>query len=312
GRLALVALGVEREVDHHDRVLLDDADQENDADDRDDGEVLPRCHQREQRTDAGRRQCRENRQWMDEALIEYAKHDVDGDDRGQDQKELVRQRRLEGERRTLEIRDDAERLADLDLRLLDRGDRLAERGARREVERDRRRRKLSEMRNLQRRGLLPHLRQDRERHRRRADRGGQVDVPQRLQRVLQRRIGLQDHALLVGVGEDGRDDALTVGIVERIVDGGRRDAEARCLVAVDLDEDRQALCREVGRDIAELRQRSELVDQFGRPFRELYGIGVLEDELVLRLGDGAFDGQVLHRLHVERDAGQVAGGVLEP
>ena len=32
-RLAFVALGVEREVDHHDRVLLDDADQQDDADD---------------------------------------------------------------------------------------------------------------------------------------------------------------------------------------------------------------------------------------------------------------------------------------
>jgi hypothetical protein len=30
------ALGLEREVDHHDRVLLHDADQEHDADDRDD------------------------------------------------------------------------------------------------------------------------------------------------------------------------------------------------------------------------------------------------------------------------------------
>ena len=32
-RHAFVALGVEREVDHHDRVLLDDADQQDDADD---------------------------------------------------------------------------------------------------------------------------------------------------------------------------------------------------------------------------------------------------------------------------------------
>ncbi len=56
----------------------------------------------------------------------------------------------------------------------------------------------------------------------------------------------------------------------------------------------------------------ELVDQLRRPFGELRGIGVLQDELVLRLGDGAFDGQILHRLHVERDAGQRAGRVLDP
>src|SRR3546814_6593749 len=33
-RQAFVTLRIEREVDHHDRVLLDDADQQNDADDR--------------------------------------------------------------------------------------------------------------------------------------------------------------------------------------------------------------------------------------------------------------------------------------
>ena len=35
----LDALGLEREVDHHDRVLLDDAEQQHDADERDDAEV---------------------------------------------------------------------------------------------------------------------------------------------------------------------------------------------------------------------------------------------------------------------------------
>ena len=33
---SLVALGLEREIDHHDRVFLDDADQQNDADQGDD------------------------------------------------------------------------------------------------------------------------------------------------------------------------------------------------------------------------------------------------------------------------------------
>ena len=36
GDMPLVALGLEREVDHHDRVLLHDADQQHDADQRDD------------------------------------------------------------------------------------------------------------------------------------------------------------------------------------------------------------------------------------------------------------------------------------
>ena len=33
-----------------------------------------------------------------------------------------------------------------------------------------------------------------------------------------RRIDVEDDAVLVGLGEDGRDDALAVGVVERVVD----------------------------------------------------------------------------------------------
>ena len=39
GFLCSLALGFEREVDHHDRVLLDDADEQDEADERDDAEV---------------------------------------------------------------------------------------------------------------------------------------------------------------------------------------------------------------------------------------------------------------------------------
>ena len=60
-RLTLIALGIEREVDHHDRVLLHDADQKDDADDRDDRQILAGEHQRQQRTNAGGRQA--SREW---------------------------------------------------------------------------------------------------------------------------------------------------------------------------------------------------------------------------------------------------------
>ena len=88
-RLAFVALGVQREVDHHDGVFLDDADQQDDADERDDAEVGAAEHQREQRADAGRRQRREDRDRVDVALIEHAEHDVDRHQGGQDEERLV-------------------------------------------------------------------------------------------------------------------------------------------------------------------------------------------------------------------------------
>ena len=40
GGLCLLALGLQREVDHHDGVLLHNSDQKNDADQRDDIQVL--------------------------------------------------------------------------------------------------------------------------------------------------------------------------------------------------------------------------------------------------------------------------------
>ena len=52
----LLALGRDREVDHHDAVLLDDADQQNDADQGDQAEVESEHHQDGERADAGRGQ----------------------------------------------------------------------------------------------------------------------------------------------------------------------------------------------------------------------------------------------------------------
>ncbi len=101
-RQPLDALRFEGEVDHHDRVLLDDAYQQHDADDADDVEPGAGRVEREQRADAGRRQRRENRDRMDEALVEHAEHDIHGHDGGREQEQFVRQRGLERLRRALE------------------------------------------------------------------------------------------------------------------------------------------------------------------------------------------------------------------
>ena len=47
GGLPSFALRFEREIDHHDGVLLHDADQEDDADQRDDAEIRPAEYERE-------------------------------------------------------------------------------------------------------------------------------------------------------------------------------------------------------------------------------------------------------------------------
>src|SRR6185437_16801465 len=114
--------------------------------------------------DSGRRQRRQNRDGVNEALVENAEHDVDGDDRRQDQEKLIGKRRLKRERCALEAGDDAWWQADIDLCLLDRGYRSSKRGSRSKVEGHRGCGKLPEMRYLQRRGFLPELGQRCERH----------------------------------------------------------------------------------------------------------------------------------------------------
>ena len=58
----------------------------------------------------------------------------------------------------------------------------------------------------------------------------------------------------------------------------------------------------VSRHVAELGPGPEFFEQPGRPFRQLARVGVLQRVLELRAAHPVLDGEVLHGLHVERDA----------
>ena len=90
-------LGIERDVDHHDRVLLHDADQQDHADERDDRELGPAQHQRQRRAEPGRRQRGEDRQRMNQALVQNPEDDVDRQ-RGRRESARVRSRARTGRR----------------------------------------------------------------------------------------------------------------------------------------------------------------------------------------------------------------------
>jgi hypothetical protein len=107
GGAALAALELERDVDDHDRVLLHDADQQDDADHGDDRQLHSAEQQGEQRAHAGRGQGGQDREWVEKALVQHAQHDVDGDQGGQDQERLGGQRGLEGLGRARELAADA-------------------------------------------------------------------------------------------------------------------------------------------------------------------------------------------------------------
>ena len=143
--LALLTLGLEREVYHHDGILLDDADQEDDADDGDHAEVVAEEHQHEERADARRRQRREDRDRMDVALVQHAQHDVDHEDRGGDQQRRGGERLLECLSRSLERALQRRGHLEVVAHPLDGIDGLSERRAGRQVERQRHRWKLTLM-----------------------------------------------------------------------------------------------------------------------------------------------------------------------
>ena len=173
---------------------------------------------------------------MNVALVEHAEDDVHGGQSGNDEQQFVMEGGLEGQGGAVHADEHAGRRSEVARRLRDGPDRAAERRRRGEVEGDRGRRKLPEMVDLQRPRLFAHLGDRGERHLAgRRQGGGQVDLPERPQRLLDRGLRLEDDAVLVRFGEDGRDDPLAERIVEGVVDGRRRDSEAAGGGAVDVD-----------------------------------------------------------------------------
>ena len=85
----LVALSVNGKVDHHDRVLFDDTNEQDDANDADHAQVIAAQHQRQQRTHAGRWQGGEDGERVHIAFIQHTQHDVHAHQGCQDQQELA-------------------------------------------------------------------------------------------------------------------------------------------------------------------------------------------------------------------------------
>ena len=102
GGKALFTFGLQGEVDHHDGVLLYDSYKEKDANQRHDAEIGSSDEQCKDRADSGGRKRGENRERMNQALIQNAQHDVDGDESGKDEVWLVLERILKGLRGALE------------------------------------------------------------------------------------------------------------------------------------------------------------------------------------------------------------------
>ena len=257
--------------------------------------------QHQQRADAGRRQCRENGQGMDITLVQHAQNDVDRHQRGENQIGLALQRTLKGLGGALEASGDGRGQAHVCGNAVDRIDRLAQRRAGRQVERQRHGGKLALVIDRQIGHMLGivlgHCRQ-----RDHLTREGrfQVQLVERCRIGLQRRRDFEYHVVAVGLREELRRLALAERIVQCLIDGLRLDAEARRLVAIDGERQHAAAGLLIRRHVAQHRELLQFGEQLRRPVVELVDVRVLQGVLVLRSGSSAAHVEILRGLHEQR------------
>ena len=122
---------------------------------------------------------------------------------------------------------------------------------------------------------------------------------------------LQHHAILVRLGVDGGDQALTEGVVQGVVHIRHGNAQAAGGIAVDVHVCRQPFVLPVAADVGKLRQGVKLIYQLRHPGAERVQRGGLQRELVLRAADLGINGQILNRLQVKLNARHPRDGVLQ-
>ena len=141
--------------------------------------------------------------------------------------------------------------------------------------------------------------------------GRQIQVAERLQ--IRQALGLrnQHHAILIGLIENGGDDALAERIVERIVDGRRGDAVARRQLPVDLDVDAQPVVVQIAGDVGDRLDLPHARDELGHVLLERLLARTAQHELILIGRYHGVERQILLGLQVELDAGYSRDLVLQ-
>src|SRR5208337_2524704 len=134
--LVLLTLRLQREVDHHNSVLFDDTDQQDDSDQGDDAEFLAANQQGQNCTHSGGGQSRQNGDGVYEAFVENAEHDINRDQGRENQQRFVRQGSLKRCGGALKRALYTERHANFRLGLVDGFGGLTQRSIGRQVERD--------------------------------------------------------------------------------------------------------------------------------------------------------------------------------
>src|SRR5260370_23486033 len=82
-----------------------------------------------------------------------------------------------------------------------------------------------------------------------------IDIFQRIRILLKLRIDFQDNVILIELGKNGGDLALAKGIVERVVNVGKKNAQTRGGIAVDGERSEETLVQLVAGDITKFGER---------------------------------------------------------
>ena len=190
---------------------------------------------------------------MDVTLVQNAENNVNGDHRGENQDWLVRERAEEGGRRALKRGLDAWRHVQFLLGALDGVDGVAQGGVRSQIEGKRDHGKLALVIQGQRRSARIEMRECAEGNLCAVGRF-HVNVFQGVRILLELRIHLEDNVILIELRKDGGDLALAEGVVKRVINVRRQNAQAGSGVAIDGERGEKALVQLVAGDITQFRK----------------------------------------------------------
>ena len=154
------------------------------------------------------------------------------------------------------------------------------------------------------------LRHAAERHLRpRAGRHPQASQGRRPQAVL--RLHFQHHTVLVALREDGGDQTLTKGVVERVVNGLHTHAQAAGSFAVDAHEGLQTLVLPIRGHLTQSWMTAQSFLQARGPDTQLIALWTTEQETVLGPCHPVFQRQVLHGLQIQTHATHLLAGLRQ-
>ena len=239
---------------------------------------------------------------MDQALVEDPEHDIERDQRREDQPGLVVQGGLEGSRRPLEGPVDAGGHSDPVEGILHRGGRIRKGHIRRKVERNGRGRELALVVYAKRRVRRPKSAERRQRHLLSTG-GAHINIVERFGTLPEFRRRLHYHPVLIQRVVDRRYLPLPEQVIERGVDHSRRNAQPGGRVTVDDKRRLDALVFLIRIHIDEFGQLAERPPHPRFPGPQLLEIVGLKRELVLRICRPPAHANVLHRHQEQAGAG---------